>query len=341
MASIALKLGEELDIARRIQRIEFSEAIDRLDSLVAELVITKHDDPATLMTALKPGIAFTVELLDDEGTAVETFPGDVVEVEHVRRPRGGHRVTVVGLDGLHRLQGSQPAQLWEASHDAIVSEIAGRHSLTAVADGVDTTEGFELQGDIGDARFLHKLAREHNYIVRVVNGELLFKRRAVGEAVTLTWGEDIVEIRQRASIDGLFTKVIVRGYDDAQDAAIDVMADSGALAGISGGTTGVAVYDTAFGARELILNQAGYIASTNAEERAKAELLARAGSFIQGSVLTKGNPAALSGKKLTIADAGWPLSGDFLIHQTRHVLDIAYGYRTWIDFTSDSYPAES
>ncbi len=329
------------DLMRYVERIEYSEAIDRLDAVVFELRIGRNTDAEDLVTSVQAGKPFTVELIEDDAVVTEGA-GDLIEVTHHRRQNGSYVMRVVGLDALHRLRGNQPAQVWEVGHADIVSEIASRHSLTAVADGVDTTAGFALQGDTGDAVFLRNLAREHNYYVRLLGTDLHFARReAAGTDVVCEWGTEIIDLTFRTSIDKMATKVIVHGYDFVTDELIEGEAAVADLKKISGGDTGPDVWQAAFGANEIILNQSGYSAATNATGRAKAELQQRAERFVTGRLLVPGKPAAVSGAKLTINGAGWPFSGDFLINETRHVLDPAVGYRTFVGFLSDSLPAAS
>ena len=49
----------------------------------------------------------------------------------------------------------------------------------------------------------------------------------------------------------------------------------------------------------------------------------------------------LAGGKVTIADAGWPYDGDFLITQVRHHASPGEGFLSDIDFCSDSLPSKS
>lgn len=339
--AIVLKLDGKTDAMRHVERLEYAEALDQLDALVVEIVIPNNADGEKLLPTLLPGKPFVVELHED-GAMKESGAGDIVEVQHIRTTRGGYRVVLVGLDGLHRLHGTQPAQIWEVGHKDIVTKIAQRNGLTAKADGVDTTATIVLQGDGTDGLFLKQLARENNYFVRVVGKELHFKRhKAAGAKVEITWGQAVHEIRQRASLEGLLTGVMVHGYDPEQEKAITGEAKPADVQKISGGDVGVDLAKKAFGDIKLVLNQAGYVAPGNAKARAIAELQARAERFIQGTCVVDGHPTALSGRKLTVKEAGWPLSGDFLIRQTRHVLEGGRGYRTHIDFVSDSYPKKA
>lgn len=334
-----LLLDESRDVMRYVDRIEYSEAIDELDALVVEVSVHRTGDADTLVNMLTPGAAFKVELYD-AGTLKNEGVGDLVEVRHHRRQTGAYDIVAVGLDGLHRLRNSKPAELVEGTTKDAVAAIATRHSLTLVADDVDTTESWQFMDDQDDAIYLRNFARAHNYYVRVVDTDLKFKKRVVTGAVTATWGEDILELSMRTNIEGQVSKVTVMGFDMLQEADVKGEAALTDLKKISGGDTGANIAKTAFGETELIVNQSHYTQVTDAKAHAVAELQRRAERFVEGTCVVIGNPAALSGAKLTIENAGWPMSGDFLIRQTRHVQDTVHGYRTYIDFISDSLPTK-
>jgi len=338
--TIAFKLDGDDSMWGAAVRVVFTEALDALDMLVVDLEVSHQLDSSELLAKLKPGVEFSLDLMED-GTAVHSAVGDVVEVRHSRRP-GTHRVTVVGLDKLHRLNHKQAqAEVWEVAHDDIASEIADRNSLTPVVEGVDGTAELELQNNESDGLFLRRLAKQNNYYLRVLDGELHFGRKeGSGAAVEVDMVADVLEISQRASLVGIITEVTVHGSNYVQDETFTGTASSSDLKNIGGGETGVSLAETLFGTRELILNQSGYVDTSTATARAKAELQARAEDFVRGTVIVNGNPNAVSGKNVTITGAGWPLDGTFLIRETSHVYDRS-GYRTRIGFQSDSLPSAS
>jgi phage protein D len=341
LARIEVQIDGKNDVMEHVEWLEFAEALDRLDALVVEVAIPKHGTASDLVTKIAPGKPYTVKLFDDDDAEVGSASGDVVEVGYGYVPGQGQRLTILGLDCLHRLHVTQPAKLWEASHSDIVKQIASRNGLTAKADGVSTTAGFVLQGDGSDGVFLRNLAREHNYVVRAVDKELHFKRATpAGGQVKVVWADDVREIKLRANVQNLVSKVTVHGFDPKQDKVIQGQATPAQLKKITGSDTGVALAKKAFGERELILNQAGYVAASNAKERAVAELQSRAERFVEGTVLVNGKPDARAGKKVQIKDAAWPFAGTFFIRQARHLFD-GGGYRTAIDFSSDSLPSRS
>lgn len=332
-----LLLDGKRDVMRYVERLEYAEAIDDLDALSVEMSVHTTGDADTLVGMVVPGAEFTVELYEDK-TAKSELLGDLVEVEHIKHMRGGYEIRAVGLDALHRLRSRKPAEIMEANAKDVVSAIAKRHKLKVKADAVDTSVAWELLDNEDDAIYVKNYARKHNYFVRVVGDELQFKKRVAAGAVTCTWGEDILDLSLRSNITGLVSKVTVMGFDMLTEKDVKGEAKNTDVQGISDGDVGVDLAKKAFGESELILNQSGYINPKDAKSRAVAELQRRAENFVQGTCVVVGNPLALSGAKLTIKQAGWPFSGDFLIRQTRHVQDASQGYRTYIDFVSDALP---
>ena len=335
---MTLSIEKLKNLSESMTRCQYIEAIDQLDAVVATFVVS-HQIKTDIAKKLRVGLSYEVKLLVD-GKPAHTAKGDIVEVRHSRR-KGRHRITVVGLDSLHRLRGaSAEAQVWKVTHDKIIKEIAKRNKLKAKAEGVSGSAGETLQNEGTDALFLRRLAAENNYYIRVSNGSIVFGRKRSKGKITLDYRHDIHEIEQKTSLDNILTKVTVHGSDYLQDKAFTGVATPSDLTKISRGTSGPALLKKMMGERELIINHSGYGEVSRAKARAKAELQARAEHFLQGSVWTDGLPSAVSGQAIQIKNAGWPLDGNFLIRQTVHTRS-PHRYNTRIDFMSDSLPRES
>ena len=335
-SGMKVSIGGKAVVMDHVRRVEYIESLDRLDLLLIELELNRNTDPKLTLSQFQVGKPFKLDLCEGDSVVWST-EGDLIEVSHERTSQG-HRLLVLGVDGLHRLRGSPEPKLWEASHADIVRQIGQRHGLTVQADGVSTQAGHELQEDT-DALFLRKLAREHNYYVRVLGKELHFKRwQPQGAAIQVSWGAELQEISVRAGLQDLVTKVTVQGYDALQDQAITGTASTTDAKNISGGDTGVALAKKLFGELPLSLNHQGYIAASNATARAKAELQRRAERFVQGRARLQGHPKARAGRPLKITGAGWPFDGTFLAREVRNILQPS-GYHTAIDFVSDSLPS--
>lgn len=334
-----LLLNEKRDAMRFVTRLEYAESLDELDALVAEFSVHTSGDAETVVGLTKPGTPFTVELYEDK-SAKTTCKGHIVEVEHSRRPRGGWDIRIVGLDGLNRLRTSSEAEILEATTKDAVTAIATRYKLKVDVGSINTSKGWDLVTGEDDIVLLNAYAKKHNFYVRLQEDTLVFKPRTGTGAVTATWGEDVLEITLRANIDGVVSSVKYLGFDIATEKDVTGEGKKADLAGTSGGKTAIDYMEAAYGVTPLVKNQTGYANPNDAKAAAIAELQERAETFVTGTVAVTGNPLAIAGSKLTVKQAGWPFSGDFLVQQTRHVQDALHGYRTFIDFTSDSLPAE-
>lgn len=329
-----------LDVTEHLQLLDYSESIERLDLLHARLSLEAHGDNAKEVAKLEVGSEFTLTLKDD--TSESELGGDLVEIEHVRRPNGAFEIVLVGLDGLHRLQsGQRDATLWEGSHADIAKEIAKRNKLKAEVEGVETTAGIEFQGNVPDGLFLHQLARRYNYYARVSDKKLKFARRRGSETVNVDYA-DAGELRLRSSLRGIVTSVKAHGSDYESGETFVGEAKETDLQKVWGtGSTGVKLAKAAWGEVSLVLNQTGLGTSTAVKALAKAELQSRAERFVTGLLSLFGSPLALSGKTLNIKDGPWPFTGKFLIRETRHLYSPIRSYRTQITFGSDALPAGS
>lgn len=340
--SIKVSIDNDDSVMAHVDRIEFVEALDALDMLRIDLVPPSHGDVSEVQGLAALGAPWKVELMEDGSAVGQPGEGEVLEVRHVLRRRGGYRLEVVGLDKLHRLRGHHPAQVWEdATHTTVIQDIASRNSLEATVTGLDTSQRVVFEPDVSDAVFLRNLAREHHFSVRISQGKIAVAAYTpTGTACTVDWSDGVHEMVLSANLDGIATDASVYAYDLDQETAIEGTVAKTALNQTSGSDTGAALVQSKFGARKVLIHHAGYLTPTAATARATAELQRRADQFVRGTLVCEGHPKARAGVKVTVENAPWPYAGDFLIREVRHVLDRARGYRTIIHFMSDSLPAQ-
>lgn len=338
--AIKVSINKKKDVMDYVERVEYVEALDALDVLLLDVRIPSHGDVDTVQKLFAVGTPWSVELHEDGKKVGDPGEGDVLEVRHTLRRRGGYTLRVVGLDVLHRLRANHPAKVWEeTSHADLIKEIAKRNKLTADVKGVDTTKRVIFEPDVTDAVFLRNLCREHHFAAHIVKGKITFEAlKPAGSPVKVSWSDGVHELDLAANLDNLAGEAVVHGYDFDQEKVFEGKATASALKKISGTDTGVALSEKLFGKRQVVVNHGPYIAPTAAKARAEAELQARADRFVRGHVVCEGLPKARAGTKLTIEDAPWPFAGTFLIREVRHVMDRARGYRTTIRFMSDSLP---
>lgn len=320
---------------RHLVSAEITESTDELDSLSAQLVIPGGG--GDVLELALPGTAFEVRLGYGQET-VREIEGYLIDVAHTRSASSPWSVSLRGVDELYRLKQLGSARTWRGSHADIARAIARRYNLKVRVEDVDG-DAFELQADADDATLLRQLAKENNYYVRILNRTLYFRRRSSLDqtTVTLTWGQDIEDLSLTWSIEGIPTEVTVIGRDPTQDEEVRGRATARDLSGISGGTSGIARVQQAFGKVRKVIDNAKETSPTRAKARARAELQRAAERYAKGSVTCPGRPEAKSGGLLRLEGVG-PLSGTYHIHQTRHALEGGGGYKTTIEFGSDSEP---
>lgn len=320
---------------------ELKESLNAIDSLTVKLVVP--EDPSEVIDLASPGTEFVVKL--GQGDSQREVYGSIVEISHARSTGTPWVVTLQGLDKFHELKKKRARKVRKGSDDAVIKEIATECGLKAEVESVDPTGDYSLQLNEDYGSYLIRIATENDYLVRVEGGDTLrFARRTTAyqsDSVTLTWGEDIESISLRYSLNDVVTGVKVKGHDYAKDEWVEGEAKATDLQCISGGDTGADLAKDEYGDLIHEIDNSKMNSTSKAKALAKAELQKKANSFLTGSVQCTGIPDAVSGAKLTIEGAGWPLSGDFVIKETTHTLEPGSGYRTTISFYSDSLPPET
>lgn len=342
--AIGVKLGS-LDLRTtkdkvELERVEYAESIDDLDALTAEFSAPTADVSST-WGKVQPGTVYTVQFADaDTGSpSGAAIKGTVVDVQLERISLDRYRFTVTGLEDLCKLRGSAAEVQWEDAPDKIVKAIAQAGGLTANADASNVLKYRVDRGNMDDVVFLKNLANRFHYRIGIVDGKLAFKRRATVDDTIPIPDIDVQDARLRASVHGLVTEVTVWGRDPKQNGWFSEKITS-VPRGISGTDLGTALAKKVFKSAKLDVHDAGCATPGAAKERATAEYRQRAERFVEGTLQLAGNPKVRTGTDIDIKKGTWPFVGKYRVRQARHVEDRTYGYRTWVDFYSDSLPAK-
>ncbi len=323
---------------RNLLSMELKESMDQLDALTVRINV-----PERVVEGLKftrPGAGFKVRL-GHSGAAMREVVGDILDVSH-SRSASGWEITLAGVDRLHRLKKKQLTEVWEGNHRQVITAIAGACGLTPMVEEVSATGSVRMQLNEDAATVLSRIAKENNYFVRIEQGNILRCGRHglpyLSEGVTLRWGQDILDVQLSYSLNDVVTEVTSRGQDYTQDSWVEGRGTAADVRRISGGLTAPDMVLMAFGPVTRFLDNAGQSQVSQAQERAQSEMRESAEKFLNGTVKCVGTPEATSGANLTIVDAGWPLSGIFIIKETTHSFDPGSGYTTSITYGSDSLP---
>lgn len=245
-------------------------------------------------------------------------------------------VTAFAEDPLMELRMTRRMKTYENVTDAQIAEaIAQEHGLTASASADGPTYKVVQQWNQSDLAFLRERARLIQAEVWFADDTLHFATRGnrTGTSISCVLGADLLEAQLRADLAHQRTKIKVSGYDASQRDTIDEEAGSDAIqAEVSGGRTGIAVLQQAFGERVSYRVRHDAIVADQARAWAKGEMLRRARGFVTVSGMTSGTADMIVGSALSLDRVGAPFTGDgYYVTRVCHTYDLTDGFRTHFD----------
>lgn len=339
---ITLTLGTaalDAELVGLIEYFELVEAIDTLDAVVVRFDVPPGTALTTLLGKVKVGQVYKAVLTVGDGATIEA-EGDIVDASF-KWSRGGYwTVGFRGVESLQRLRHARTPTLWAGAPNTFFSTVAGDYGFTDGAQGVDGNLPFTLQAEENDAQFLSRIGQNLNYALGVEAKKLLFARRhvAVGSQVTLDFDDQVTAIDMNISVHGVVSKVTVvsEDYTKATPELIQGIADAAKLQKISGGDDAITLV-SGLKAREVVLPNVGGGVQSWADAIATGLLQQAADSLVRGTIRCGPLVGARSGNLVKVDGAPWPLTGPFLIRQTRRVIH-RQNHETEIEFMSDSLP---
>lgn len=263
----------------------------------------------------------------------QVFDGKVSALELAMEQGRAAEVMVFAEDRLMDLRMTRRFRTYENVSDAdLVQRIASEHGLSPQADVQGPTWPVVQQWNQSDLAFLRERARRLAADVWVDGGTLHMATRDQrnGNAVTLIQGSTLRQARLRADLAHQRSKVVVGGFDDDGQDAIDEDAEGAVLAGeAQGHTHGAQVLTRAFGERVSYRVREVPVQDAQATALAKAALLARARRFVGVSGTADGNAAIAVGTQLKLERVSPMFEGEgFYVTRVRHHFDLEAGYRT-------------
>jgi uncharacterized protein involved in type VI secretion and phage assembly len=268
--------------------------------------------------------------------------GEVTALEKEHDGTGTFTV-VRGLDRAHRLtRGRRVVGFQEMTVSDVATKIARGAGLQVGQVDATTTVHQQLsQGNVSDWDFLHRLAADVGAEVAVQDGKLEFRRptraskapagtKAVEDPLVLELGRNLLQLRAVVTSGEQVPEVEVRGWDAAAKRAVV----GTAKAATDSAEIGAKPADLAgrFGAPLLV---AGTSCAAQAEVEEAAAALAEqvSGGFAGLEGVIRGNPAVRAGTAITLAGAGAPFDGKYVVTASRHVFEQQTGYTTWVTVT--------
>jgi phage protein D len=322
------------ELARDLVRVEVAEDTHGLRTLVAYLVATGPDDQPLYLDGSLIDLGRRLEVsMGPPGTERIVFRGRVSALESDLAEGRVPRVVILAEDALMQLRMTHRMRTYEDTTDAGIAEtLAREHGLTpdVAADG--PTYDVVQQWNQSDLAFLRDRARLVQAEVWADDRSLGFKTRPnrTGTSLTLVMGNQLIAARTRADLAHQRTAVGVAGYDAQTREPIDEEAGADTIqAEASGGRSGAEILQQAFGERPSYRLRQAPIASRDAREWARAEMLRRARRFVTIVGTTRGSPDMVVGSRLDLQRVSAPFSGDgYYVTRIRHTYDLESGHRT-------------
>lgn len=327
------------ELARDLSSLYIEEATDGLRTMTLRLIAEGPKDNAPEEQDL-----YLDGQIVDFGKSIEVsigpnddariiFTGAISAIEADFGEGSEPHVTVYAEDKLMGLRMTRHIKTWENMSDAdIASAIASNNGLTGDTAADGPTYKVVQQWNQSDLAFLRERARLIQAEVWIDSDTLCFKSRGnrAGTAMTLVQGRELIDVKIRADLAHQRTKVKTSGFDASARDTIDEESSSDAIqAEISGGRTGPAVLQQAFGERVSYRVRETPTVSDEATAWAKGEMLRRCRAFVVATGTTDGSPDLIVGSKVNLDRVGTPFSGDgYYVVRVAHTYDLNSGYRT-------------
>jgi phage protein D len=245
------------------------------------------------------------------------------------------KLTVRGLDRLHRLQRGSKTQTFKQVKDSdIASRIASEAGLTDDVTDSQVTHDYLFQANKTDLAFLLERARAIKYEVLIDDKKLIFRpvANAEGESLKLSLDADLLGFSPNLSATGQVSKATVRGWNPKDKKEIVGEAKAGDEGATMGGSqSGVALTESKFGTAVSVIADRPVMSQAEADQMAKALLQKTALSLVKGSGSCLGRTDLRPGKVVVIEGVGTMFSGKYYVTQATHTYSPQGGYRTSFD----------
>lgn len=244
----------------------------------------------------------------------------VVELEVTRS--GGMSLIVRGYDLRHRLQRGTKVRTFVKKKDSeVAKQIATEAGLASQVVDSTIVHEYLIQANQTDFAFLQECARRIHYELVVQDNILHFRPVAYdGEPVdTLTYGDNIYELRAQLSAAGQVSRTQVRGWNIKDKQAVVAESESCVLLG--GKSNGARLTRQAFGESQTLITGEPVANLQEARQRADAAFAAGALGLIRADVRVKGNTLINAGKIVEIKQIGKRFNGLYYITSVKHSIE--------------------
>lgn len=345
------------DFKLSIGTIEFTDA---LKTKVSEITVEQVSDGASSFKvvlddsdktfsdakqSIREGASCKIELGysdDGEGTK-QVIEGFVTGVKPYRKEGSRQLFVVNGFDGLSKLMHGRKRRAWENIKDSdIASEIANECGLKPDVEDSGIVQPYVVQNNENNLNFLFERARRIGYEVKVVERSLVFKKPRVKPSVA-TFRTDGVDVEEKggfllqrmdfnSSMMNVPSKVVVRSYDPATAEPIIAEADTSSYDKMGGKKHAGEINPDG---PVLQISDQPVRSQEEAKQLAQSIFDQRAGEFMTGTGRCIGNNAIQAGNKVTMADVGQDVAGDYYVTSAKHIMKLGRGRGCgyWTEFT--------
>jgi len=218
-----------------LQTLTFEDHVDMVD------MFTMRIGGAEAQPAWSFEIGQAVKCQLGEGTTV--FEGEIIALDPGFQVEGVSSMTIRALDKTHRLGRGRKTRFWEDKMDSdVATEVGAECGLGVSADSTQNVHPYILQRNESNIAFLKRLAARNNFLLRVVDGQLEFKKASFsGSTVEVKMGESLRSVRMAFNTTDMVQKVVVRGWDIKTKKEIVGTATTGDVTKIGGGQLGAEV----------------------------------------------------------------------------------------------------
>ncbi|HKK22837.1 MAG TPA: contractile injection system protein, VgrG/Pvc8 family [Pseudohaliea sp.] len=272
-----------------------------------------------------------LELSLGEQSEAPAFSGQITGIEE-RYGDGAPQLVLLAEDALHRLARQRSSRVFEdQSIDDVVRALADDAGLDTDVSVSSATASWHQLNESALA-FLLRLTAPHDVAPRLEDGTLRARdEESDPEPVALDPGRNVLRLRLLADLNRQPRRVAVSGH--ALSTASDLEAESEALSPAPDGTPGYRLLEDLGWEGDSPLPHPAPRSQAEADALAERGLRHRAGRFLHGEVLCRGQPELRSGREIELSGVSQRLAGRYRVVDCSHRFDGAQGFTTRIKIT--------
>lgn len=272
-----------------------------------------------------------LELSLGEQSQAPAFTGQVTGIEE-RYGDGAPQIVLLAEDALHRLARARASRVFEdQSLDEVVRSLADEAGLVTDVAVSSATASWHQHNESALA-FLLRLTAPHDVAPRLQDGALRARDEAPDpEPVALDPGRNVLRLRLLADLNRQPRRVAVTGHALATGSNLE--ADSEALSPAPDGTPAYRLLEDLGWEGDSTLPHPVPRSQAEADALAERGLRRRAGRFLHGEVLCRGEPGLRSGREIELSGVSERLAGRYRVVDCSHRFDAAEGFTTRIKIT--------